>query len=186
MKLNLRLPVIPKTWANLRSFADWYIANGCPIRVPARSFIYAADVSYSVCLFRHDVYQVEMYLAKPHCYVPRHSHPFEQMIVILGGDLTAMRGPDGSDEPSQVSRVCAVEDIPQGWHPDAAHPDAGTIGQIQPVGDWHEITGYDQGFVFLNFQRWPSREMMDSAVVHYQNGPSLGPMHDELLKTHLK
>jgi len=56
---------IPDTWNTLSDFTKWYVDNNYPILVPDNVQVFPTDVSYSVCVFRRDVYQVELYIAKP-------------------------------------------------------------------------------------------------------------------------
>ena len=61
------------------------------------------------------------------------------------------------------------------------HKESFTRTTNLPNGHWHEVASYDQGFVFFNLQKWPSREMMSSAVVEY-GGEPLGPTHEQIIK----
>lgn len=164
--------VIPQTWATLEEFAQWYRANGFPIRVPANVVVYPTDISYSCCVFRQDVYQVEMYMGAPNSVSTDHSHPFEQLIIFLGGHMSGARG---GHRPmvSSGSKINRETDLP--------HPEHGTILGVLPPNMTHEIVGHEQGFVFFNCQKWPNKEMMSSAVVHY-DGPPLGPLHQRIQK----
>lgn len=152
---------IPNTWQSLNEFTQWYIDNNYPILVPDNVQVYPTDVSYSVCVFRHDVYQVEMYIAKPDFMSSKHSHPFEQQIIFLGGDMWGNR---------QNGRLQHLSD-----------KDKNNVGVILPANQWHQVGSGNQGFVFFNCQKWPSAEMMTSAVVHY-NGDALGELHKIIIK----
>ena len=61
------------------------------------------------------------------------------------------------------------------------HYQHGWMGGVLPVDTPHVIQGHEQGFVFFNCQKWPNKEMMSSAVVHYK-GPALGPLHQRIQK----
>lgn len=164
--------ILPDTWPSLKQFAEWYIDNNYPIRVPENATIYPTDVSYSCCVFRQDVYQVEIYLAKPNFKSSAHSHPFEQLIIFLGGHLSGASqanpivGSLGSPINAQSSKTMP-------------HKDFGRVSNILTPGNWHEITAHSQGFIFFNLQRWPDVKTMTSAVVEY-NGDSLGVLHDSI------
>lgn len=154
---------IPETWPTLNDFTQWYKDNNYPIRMPHDAYVYPTDVSYSVCVFRQDVYQAEMYLARPYFMSTRHSHPFEQQIIFVGGDLVGRRG--FGDQVSPISSLLPSE--------------GGMVGGVLPPQHWHEVGSGEHGFVFFNCQKWPNKEMMTSAVVEY-NGPSLGEMHNDI------
>jgi hypothetical protein len=165
---------IPDTWPSLQHFAEWYTENNYPIRVPENVTIYPTDISYSCCVFRQDVYQVEIYLGKPNFTSSKHSHPFDQLIIFLGGHLTGIRqggtlvGNLGGPITSQSSK-------------EKPHKDFGNISNILTAKNWHEVTGKDQGFIFFNLQKWPDKSSMTSAVVEYI-GDSLGTLHDIIQK----
>ena len=58
----------------------------------------------------------------------------------------------------------------------------GLIGLSLLAGQWHEIEGKEQGFVFLNCQKWLNKEMMSSAVIEY-DGESLDAIHDQVIRS---
>lgn len=152
---------IPDTWQTLQEFTQWYIDNNYPIHVPDNVQVYPTDVSYSVCVFRRDVYQVEMYIAKPEFMSSKHGHPFEQQIIFLGGDMWGNR---------QNGNLAHLTD-----------KDKGKVGDVLPTNHWHQVGSGSQGFVFFNCQKWPSIELMTSAVVEYIGEP-LGDLHKTIIK----
>jgi hypothetical protein len=152
---------MPDTWNTLTDFTNWYIENKYPILVPDNVQVFPTDVSYSVCVFRRDVYQVEMYIAKPEFMSSKHSHPFEQQIIFLGGDMWGNR---------QNGKLQHLSD-----------KDKNNVGVILPANQWHQVGSGSQGFVFFNCQKWPSVEMMTSAVVEY-NGEALGEAHKRIIR----
>jgi hypothetical protein len=152
---------IPDTWHTLTEFTKWYVDNNYPIIVPDNVQVFPTDVSYSVCVFRRDVYQVEMYIAKPEFMSSKHSHPFEQQIIFLGGDMW------GNRENGRLEHL--------------GDNDKNKVGHILPPNNWHQVGSGSQGFVFFNCQKWPSVKMMTSAVVEY-GGESLGPLHKQIIK----
>ena len=157
---------IPETWETLSEFTRWYKDNNYPIRMPHDAYVYPTDVTYSVCVFKQDVYQVELYLARPYCFSSRHSHPFEQQLIYIGGDITGRRGVGDQEGPISVMSGSETD---------------GTVGGILHPGHWHEVGSGEHGFAFFNCQKWPNKEMMTSAVVEYK-GPSVGEMHDKIKK----
>lgn len=170
--------VVPETWETLNDFADWYVEKNYPIRVPANVSVYPTDVSYSCCVFRQDVYQVEMYLAKPNFKSSRHAHPFEQVIIFLGGHMSGVRGVNDTQIGDEVFLGNPLTDDTSVTMP---HPQSFARGSVLPAGQWHEVSGYGQGFVFFNLQKWKSKEIMTSAVVEYE-GDALGDIHTHIIK----
>jgi len=167
---------IPNTWPSLQHFALWYRDNNYPIRVPENVRVYPTDVSYSCCIFRQDVYQVEVYLGKPNFISSKHSHPFEQLIIFLGGHL------EGTRQGNNVLPAVLGSSITNTSSAEIPHKDFGKIGSILNSENWHEITGKDQGFIFFNLQKWPNTLSMTSAVVEY-NGESLGTLHNKIVSS---
>ena len=165
--------IVPKTWSTLTEFVTWYKANNYPWRVPQTAQVYPTEVSYSCCIFRQDVYQVEIYLARPNFTSTQHSHPFEQQIIFLGGHMMGNR--DGI-----TTSGSAGNDIDRCTDTQVPGKDSFGIGLPLLSGQWHEVSAGRQGFIFLNCQRWPSTEAMTSAVVAY-NGEPLGDMHKQII-----
>jgi hypothetical protein len=79
---------LPETWDTLEDFAHWFKDHGYPMRVPANMQIYVTDHSYSCVVFRHDVYQAELYMIAPGKKGTPHSHDFENLPLHLGGHIT--------------------------------------------------------------------------------------------------
>lgn len=71
---------IPDTWTNVQVFCDWYMENNMPIRIPIDAEIFCSDDATAVCLFRHDQFQVELYLVHPEPIVQVHEHPYVEVI----------------------------------------------------------------------------------------------------------
>ena len=170
---------IPNTWQSLNEFHKWYTENNYPIRVPENVTIFPIDGSYGCCIFRQDVYQVEIYLAKPNLIVPRHVHPFDQKIIFLGGHMSGTRGVGDTRYPPRATGGKITENSSK----ELPHKESNLAGAVLPAGHWHEIQAFDQGFVFLNLQKWPSKEAMTSAVIKY-NGEPINQDHTDLMKKH--
>jgi hypothetical protein len=166
---------IPNTWKDLEEFTQWYIDNVYPMRVPENVRIWPTDFSYSATIFRQDVYQVEIYLARENFTSSRHTHPFEQKIIFLGGNFKGTRPAKNGNIVSKVFGSSPNENMDN----ELPGKDAFDVASILKPGEWHQIESGQQGFIFLNLQKWPSKEIMDSAVVHY-GGESLGPEHDKI------
>lgn len=176
--------MIPETWDTLEDFCQWYRSNGCPIRVPQNARVLSVEGSLTVVIFRRDVYQVELYLALPDVKAPRHSHPFEQKIIFLGGHFYGARGDrksDGTfDEP--ISSGWFGSSITENSSPELPHAHAGSAGILINEHQWHELAGDEvgQGFVFLNCQKWPNKETMSSALIEY-DGELMDSTHEKLM-----
>jgi len=158
--------IIPDTWNNLDAFVDWYINNGFPRKSPTPSEVYFTDVGTSVIIFRHDHYQAEFYIGSPYFNTSKHYHPFEQTIIVVGGNGKGRRGDSLEEEPV--------------WS-NIDHNQHNVRTEVLRYDQWHQLSSYNKGMYFFNLQRWPDKTKMSSAIIGYE-GDSLGPVHDELMK----
>jgi len=122
---------------------------------------------------------VELYLTKGNFKSTRHSHPFEQKIIYLGGHLSGKRGHGEMEFGPAQDLGSPITETSSDEQP---NPQAGLIGLALLSGQWHEIEGKEQGFIFLNCQKWPNKEMMSSAVIEY-DGESLGAVHGKVIRS---
>ena len=159
---------IPETWNSITEFADWYQQNGYPRKVPMPPEVFVTDVGTSIILFRQGLFQVEFYVASPNFTTSKHYHPFEQIIILVGGGGQGRIGSSLEEEPQ--------------WMPfDRVGQRLAPLSQIM----WHQLKVLEHGICFYNCQKWESEEEMTSAIIEYE-GDSLGPMHEEMLKTQRK
>jgi hypothetical protein len=80
---NYTLPKIeiPDTWINAQAFCDWYMDNGMPFR-PPNNEVFLSDDATATCLFRHNQFQVELYLIHPTPLIQLHEHPNVEVIKL--------------------------------------------------------------------------------------------------------
>lgn len=74
--------IIPDSWENIESFADWYVSNGMPLIIPNDAEVFLSDDATAVCLFKKGRFQVELYLIHPNPKVPVHGHPDVEVIKV--------------------------------------------------------------------------------------------------------
>lgn len=74
--------VVPETWNGLQEFADWWLANGMPMKFPQDAEVYFSEDASFVSIFRHGRFQVELYLIHPKPRVPLHEHPEVEVIKL--------------------------------------------------------------------------------------------------------
>ena len=157
--------MLPNTWKSLKDFAIWYKQNNYPQLPPKIPQVYQTDVSLSVCVFRHGPFQVEFYIAKPGFTSSKHYHPFEQVIIFMGGSGKGRRGLNLNEETVW-------------WYMNP--PETGKISEVLMPNQWHQICSLEHGLYFYNCQLWPEKTNLTSAVVEY-NGDSLGPIHNQII-----
>jgi hypothetical protein len=144
----------------LTQFAASYRAKNCPHDPKLMNRVLVTDVSTSILVWSEEEFLVEMYLMHPNTHVKPHSHPFENIILFMGGRLSGKR--EGSEQYNIV-------DIPT------------AIGRPLAPNMQHEFTVGSSGAVFYNISKWEASEQKDSAILKYQGTP-LGPLHENLLQ----
>lgn len=90
---------IPETWETLEQFADWYMANKMPMRIPVDSFVFANDNASAITIFRHKNFQVELYLGFPNTTNDTHFHPGMEVITVQVGRMNIGTVWGGYTEP---------------------------------------------------------------------------------------
>ena len=60
---------------DLTDFLQWYLDAGQRIFTPLNKSIHFVDGLTSLCIYRHEPYQVELVTVKPGTYIPPHTHP---------------------------------------------------------------------------------------------------------------
>lgn len=148
-----------------KEFAKLWQDSGYVHRVPDDAKAYVTEHSYSFPIFRQGNFQVEHYIVRPNVTSTKHYHPFEQVIIFLGGTLEGRRGTDLSEESE--------------WRK-LEHKDFGRISRALLPTQWHQIRSSDYGFSFYNVQKWPDNMQITSAVVEFR-GDLLGPEQQELI-----
>lgn len=109
---------------------------------------------------------IEEYYLLPNKFTPMHSHPFDNHIIFLGGDMIAWRElPDGS-----IRKVVM---------PDSQ---IGVLSSCCPRGCGHAFETGPRGSSIYNIQIWPHEiEDIASAIVNYY-GDSMGPVHESMIR----
>lgn len=82
---------IPETWATLDEFIEWFMDSRMPWMIPEDSEVYVTDNASSIILFRHDCYQVELYVNYPKSKAPLHGHPGMDLVTMQIGRMNPIR-----------------------------------------------------------------------------------------------
>lgn len=135
-----------KAWANLRTFADWFLADfpGFPIEPPADHYR-AGPGSSGLIVFRSGAFQAELVQFEPGHIVPPHRHPRVSAydvhlggtgLITLAGRVLRPRAPI-LDRPL-ASRVPVLAGV---VHSGEAGPEGARFLSLQ---HWHdgEATGF--------------------------------------------
>ena len=82
---------IPETWATLSDFIEWFMDSRMPWMIPEDSEVYVTDNASSIILFRHDCYQVELYVNYPKTKAPLHGHPGMDLVTMQIGRMNPIQ-----------------------------------------------------------------------------------------------
>lgn len=151
---------IPDDWDSLESFVEWYIENKYPIIIPWDAMVRKTDDATTICIFRKNKFQVEIYLIYPNWVIKRHSHPGVEVItMVMGGGNRGMQLPLGCSNL------------------------AGNISNKLTEGKYHggHSVGDHNGYVLFSFEKWSTDIPMTSAAVNWE-GHTAGPLQDELIE----
>lgn len=158
-------------WNTLEEFVDWYKKNNYPLRPPFEDKVYVNDNSHSFVLYREGQYQAELYLVAPNSYVPPHSHPqLENIIIVLGGEMDLKNGENYYDltpffdepAPNGTSKLFG----------------ASTLKMVPGVE--HEVNIFGKGAAFISMEKWVDGVKPTSATLEW-NGPPVGEIHKQQL-----
>ena len=130
--------------------------------------VFYTDTSASTLVWVEGNVVIEYYLLFPNKTTVMHSHPFENQVIFMSGDMTAyLKFPD----PAPLMTIVLTED------------DVGKIGKVSPSTIQHGFDIGPKGAVVYNIQRWPE-DVTDplSATLAYKGEP-IGPIHAEMLSS---
>lgn len=147
-------------------FAKLWKESGYVHHVPDNAKAYVTEHSYSFPIFRQGNFQVEHYIVRPNVTSTKHYHPFEQVLIFIGGSLEGRRGIDLAEETI--------------WRK-LEHKDFGHVSRVLAPEQWHQIRSLEYGFSFYNVQKWPDHLQITSAVVEFR-GDLLGPEQQQLIR----
>lgn len=128
---------VPDTWDSVEAFADWYMEEKMPIRIPEDSYVYTNENATAVVLFRHKNFQVELYLGFPESEVDEHYHPGMEVIAMQIGKMN--------------------QEVVWGMYTD-------TLKQGQSHS--FDFQG-KKGSAFLTFEKWSDESRMTSASANW-------------------
>jgi len=130
--------------------------------------VYYTENSCSTIAWAEDNVVIEHYLLLPNLDTPIHSHPFDNQMIFIEGDLTAWRQEAG--KPDTRITVTFAERL------------RNHVSTIMSAGGEHGFTTGERGAVVYNIQIWPEPTKNPlSATIEY-SGTSMGPRHDKLVE----
>jgi len=159
-------------FGTLEKFKDFWMKNQ-PIRPPFKNSIFVTDIAYSICLYRSQQYQVELYLVKPNIVSPEHRHPdVDSITVYLTGNLTTGM----KDKPYTDVSKYQKENPKNGLHRLYGYCIENNPGQN------HSLKSGPEGGAFLVFEKW-LKGNPTSVTIRWE-GDTVGQDHDNIIKNH--
>ena len=156
---------------NVQEFKDHWIKMGMPWRPPFKNPIHVTDIAYSLCVYRHKNFQVELYLCKPNTQSPLHSHPgVESISMYLTGHLEFFKPNEGYVDLSHLQRK----------KEDGTHILVGQISNVNNGKEPHALRVGDSGGAFLVFEDWADKE--PTSVTLNWEGELVGDVHKKTIE----
>ena len=156
-------------WSNVHEFKDWWFHSNKPIKPPFDMPTFSTGIAYSLCLYRKDQFQVELYIIKPDSTAPSHSHPnVDSVFVYLGGNLEFGKEDGTFDDLS----------MHQESKPNGVHKLFGVTAEAMD-GSIHSVRAFKEGGAFLSFEHWKDRKP-DSVIFNWQGAPD-SDRHQQIL-----
>lgn len=130
---------------DLRAFKDWWLYTRL-LNTPTTSETNFNGTLSGVVLYRHNEYQVQLFIVQPNCVIDPHIHPnVDSFEVFVGGDIEFMC----DDEWFKQTELCdSIRVRPSSWHGGRFGPKGGVFLSVQKwlnnvpptsVGDdWHD------------------------------------------------
>lgn len=157
MQAEMQLAAPADEWADLKTFAEWYMALGAPLVCPVDTEVYVSDDAVTFPIYRNGRYQVELYVLHNPLAVPRHGHPYVEVIQSF------VTGDEGATW-SELSPVLV-------------HPE-------QHGGEDFKKFVREQRperKLLLTFERWPEN-VKPSTIAAVWKGDTVGPLQEALVR----
>jgi len=154
----------------VEEFANWWLTHGCPLRPPFKNAIYFTEMTSSLCIFRHENYQIEMYIVNPDMDCPSHHHPgVDSLFMYLTGNLQFGK-PDGTFTDTTEHQQ------------EGAHGMHMLFGRMVTAlnAENHSVKTGTEGGAYLSFEKW-NDGIPDSVAVNWV-GDTVGDQHTTIIK----
>jgi len=153
----------------VQEFAQWYLNSKCPLRPPFKNPIYFTEMTASLCLFRQDNYQVELYIVKPNMDCPKHHHPgVDSVFIYLTGHVEF-----GNKDGEYLDLTNLQMEGVNGSH--------ALLGKSISAlnGEDHSVRTGKEGGAYLSFEKW-NDGFPDSVAVNWV-GDTVGKQHTSII-----
>jgi len=154
------------------SVVDFFISNGCRhmTNIPGNQ-VFLTDVSASTLVWHEGPVVIELYLMYPNLTTGLHSHPFDNQVIYLHGQMYGHRKDPDTGAVIEGELFEKLGGPPR-------------LGPLLPAGTPHGFRAGPRGAVVYNVQIWPEsvRDPL-SAALNIHGNFSLGPIHTEFLRS---
>lgn len=154
---------------DLTDFLQWYLDAGQRIFTPLNKSIHFVDGLTSLCIYRHEPYQVELVTVKPGTYIPPHTHPnVDSYEVALRGIEFYSGGKTTlpmwfANQPSPTSNLSMAHYM---------------VVRILPETE-HAAKAGPEGGCFLSVQKWLNGVEPTAVGMDWKGGSCMGATHDD-------
>jgi hypothetical protein len=154
----------------LNPIVESFINNGCRhmTDIPGNQ-VFLTDKSASTLVYHEKNVVIEHYLFFPNSEFTLHSHPFDNQVLYLYGQIYGRRRYPGTSEIEETGYYEKLGGPPKIW-------------PITLMGVEHGFTSGPMGAVLYNVQIWPDHvtDPLSAAINFF--GPNLGPIHGETIR----
>ena len=153
---------------DLTTFLEWYLDAGQRINTPLENSIHFVENLTSLCIYRHEPWQVELVTVKPNAYIPPHTHPNVDSYEV------ALRGVEFNSNGSTT--------LPM-WFANKKAPDCNlsiahyNVVRVTP-NDEHSAQAGPTGGCFLSVQHWLNGVKPTAVGMDWKGGSCMGESHD--------
>ena len=157
---------------SLNPLIEVFLRNGCRHMndIPGNQ-VFLTDVSASTLVWYKGPVVIELYFMYPNLVTGLHSHPFDNQVIYLHGQMYGHRR-----DPQTLEIVEGQLFEKLGGPP--------MVGTVVSAGVEHGFRAGPKGAVVYNVQIWPDRVTNPLSAALNFLGPTLGPVHDQTIQNH--
>ena len=153
---------------DLTTFLEWCLDAGQRINTPLENSIHFVENLTSLCIYRHEPWQVELVTVKPNAYIPPHTHPNVDSYEV------ALRGVEFNSNGSTTLPMWFANKKADDCNLSMAHYN---VVRVTP-DDEHSAQAGPTGGCFLSVQHWLNGVQPTAVGMDWKGGSCMGESHD--------
>ena len=157
----------------LTTFLEWYLDAGERINTPLENSIHFVDGLVSLCIYRHEPWQVELVTVTPNTYIPPHTHPNVDSYEV------ALKGIEFYSEGETVLPMWFANQKDPNCNLSIAHYN---VVRVRPEFE-HSAKAGTNGGCFLSVQHWLNGVKPTAVGMDWKGGSCMGDTHDSQITT---